>query len=151
MPTLSEIKLEQQMLISNGEIIMGEPCAPFPLTNTSKVETYQLIIQGRKVSLLQLCQQMLKYYEKFMHLFSDGDIDSMSEEQVHPFLPKKHIKANFSLPLQELKSVIAESQRTRHLVMWHDHATILGKGFFSSLYTLFTMRLFFSMKKNMKI
>ena len=31
---LSEIKLEQQILISNGEIIMGEPCAPFPLTQT---------------------------------------------------------------------------------------------------------------------
>ena len=139
------------MLISNGEIIMG--CAPFPLTRTrvlasGKVETYKLIIQGRKVSLLQLHQQMLKYHEKFMHLYSDSNIDSMSEEQVHSFLQKKHIKAKFSLPLQELKSVIAESQRTQHLVMWHDHATILGKGFFLiTLHALYDEAVFLNEKE----
>ena len=35
MPTVNEIKQEQQKLISDGEIIIGELCTPFPHTNTS--------------------------------------------------------------------------------------------------------------------
>ena len=39
---------------------------------------------------------------------------------------------------QEMREKIAKSERTRHIAMWHDHSTILGRG-----YVLVTIKLLY--------
>ena len=33
------------------------------------------------------------------------------------------------MDLARLQNLLSQTQRTRHLVLWHDHATVLGSGY----------------------
>ena len=61
-----------------------------------------------------------------MHLLSDQQIEEMSEDEIKQVLCNHKIEAADKLALRNL---LAKSQQTWTLAIWHNHATILGTGY----------------------
>ena len=86
----------------------------------------RVTIEGRKFPLLSLRQQMLKDQEQYMRLQPDEQIQELPEEE---------LRANTLVPVSstasksELNKSCTQSQRNRTLMIWHDHASILGVGY----------------------
>lgn len=95
------------------------------------VETQVITAYGRKVPLLEIRRQMLTHHEKYMHLLSDADIKQLSEDDniIKVQLTKCGVSIEASMNLESLQDALSQIQRTRHLVIWHDHATVLGSGY----------------------
>ncbi len=80
-------------MIDAGELNLGEPCAPYILNKSSVNEEGQIVtdtteVYGRKIELVEIRKSLLKRHEKYMHLQSDEEIDSMSSDAVKETLEK---------------------------------------------------------------
>ena len=65
-----------------------------------------------------------------MHLLTDEYLEQLSEETKQIFHDYRiEIKGDDNLSLSDLQMLLAKSQWTRTLAIWHDHATILGTGY----------------------
>ena len=134
LPSIDTIKNERDKMIANGQLQIGEPCAPFTLmkyktTQTGTVVKKQLTVEGRKIPLLEIRSRLLREQEQYMHLNSDAEIQAMTAEEIYKKLLTYGVTAEASLTLTDLQSLLASHQRTRTLAVWHDHASILGTGF----------------------
>ena len=89
-------------------------------------------IEGRKIPLLKIRQQMLEDQKKYMRLLTDNEINEISkltEDEIKERLQNKNVQVSSNISPVDLRKQLAQSQRTRSLVVWHDHAIILGTGF----------------------
>ena len=64
-----------------------------------------------------------------MRLQSDDQLDSMSQADAIEILKRFHEAVDDSENIMHIRHRIKDLQRRRHLVMWHDHGTILGQGY----------------------
>ena len=117
-------------MIADGRLKIGEPCTPYTMTpfKTSpggRLFEQAITISGRKFSLFDIQAQML-VHQQYMHLYSDDQIQAMSADEIKHFLHCRGIHTDDELMLSDLQNQLAKSQRTQTLVLWHDHATILG-------------------------
>ena len=64
-----------------------------------------------------------------MKLWSDDVIESMNRDKLIHTLEKAHEPLVGTESLPELQTKLKRTQRTRHLAFWHDHASILCKGY----------------------
>ena len=109
---------------------------PYNLTKSSVNEEGQIVtdtteVYGRKISLVEIRKSLLKRHEKNMLLQSDEVIDSMSFDGV------KETLSELKQDITDHHSVLKELQRSRKLVLWHDHSTILKSGYIlMSIHTL---------------
>ena len=134
LPSVKFIQDERDKMINDGTLSIGEPCAPFNVTRYrttpgGTIETQEITVYGRKVPLLELREQMLKHHEKYMRLLTDYEINRLSKEDVKTQFKKQAVRFDDSLDLADLQNKLAQTQQTRHLVLWHDHATVLGSGY----------------------
>ena len=140
MPTEASLKKDIQNLIDTGELNLGEPCAPYILTKSSVNEEGQIVtdtteVYGRKISLVEIRKSLLKRHEKYMRLQSDEEIDSMSSDGIKETL--KNL-GELKQDITDHHSVLKELQRSRKLVLWHDHSTILKAGYIlMTIHTLY--------------
>ena len=77
-----------------GVIQLGEPVAPYTLqrfkvSNTGELVTYSVVIEGRKTPLIDIRNNMLQQ-EQYMHLLTDSEIASMTEDDMRALLKKPH-------------------------------------------------------------
>ena len=120
----------QRGAVFSGELSIGEPCAPFCLTKSiitkdgnAKFRSVQIC--GRKIPLNDLRTTLLKRQEKYMHLYTDEQIHTMSEQDILAFMTMVHYQPTPNSSRDELQQAIKMLQRKRTLAMWHDHSTIL--------------------------
>lgn len=64
-----------------------------------------------------------------MRLHSDSELFSMNKEQLLECYKDWNIQLPEETSLENLQQNLAECERTRTLAVWHDHATIAGKGY----------------------
>ena len=64
-----------------------------------------------------------------MRLLSDADIRQLPEDDIITQLCEHGVNIEANTNLARLQNVLSQTQRTRHLVLWHDHATVLGSGY----------------------
>ena len=131
-PTTQHIKESWVKMVLSGEIHLGEACSPQKLTKyltvNGKVEILEVCIEGRKIPILDIRQCLLKKQEKYMHLFSDEIIESMDYDTLHAIVIQ-HKPVERDITIDDLRQLLCSLQRKRLLVLWHDHATILGHGY----------------------
>ena len=134
LPTVKSIQQERDEIINNGTLSIGEPCAPFNVTcyrtaPGGTVESQVITVYGRKVPLLEIRKQMFTHHKKYMRLLSDAGIRQLSEDDIKTQLTKYGVNFEANMDLARLQNLLSQTQRTRHLVLWHDHATVLGSGY----------------------
>ena len=76
-------------------------------------------------------QRLLKKQEEFMHLKTDQELANMGDDDLLTILRASDYpvrERGGDLSHNEMLTIIANQQRQRSLVVWHDHATILNNG-----------------------
>ena len=133
LPSVSKIRAQRDTLVKSGEIQLGQPCVPFTLTRwvvrNGEVEQQAIEVSGRKISLLSLREKLLNSHEEFMHLETDNEIQAKSRADVVHELQQVHEPTETSQSTDELRERLKSIQRSRSLLLWHDHATLLGSGY----------------------
>ena len=137
-PSLSALKKQVNALIEDGTLDLGQPCAPstvytFKLVD-GKLEEVHSEVYGRRFDMLKVRQELLRSHEKLMRLNSDEELDAMTKDDLMSLIPECEIQPNMSI--DDMKAKIRCLQRTRHLAVWHDHSSVLSRG-----YMLFTIKI----------
>lgn len=130
MPTTSSIRESIAELFDSGKLRLGEPCAPFSLlkciVKDGQINKQTTVVHGRKVPLLELQEKLLLKHEPYMRLLADSQIDQMTSEAIKSILKNTPVS---DVNILELRDTFKAFQKARSLVLWHDHSTILGKGY----------------------
>ena len=104
-------------MIQSGLLSIGEPCSPYTVTKfVSKgglitKETFE--VSGRKISMHELRQKVLKKQEEFMRLHTDQDLAQMGSDELLAILrasdyPVRDREGAFSR--DEMQKIIANQQ-----------------------------------------
>lgn len=91
-------------------------------------KTKQETVYGHKIPL-KLREKLLQKYRAYMRLHSDSELFSMNKEQLLECYKDWNIQLPEETSLENLQQNLAECERTRTLAVWHNHATIAGKGY----------------------
>ena len=117
--------------METGEIVLGQPCVPYNMvrfsTKDGKLHKTQVSVVGRKFPLLEIRKKLLTKHEQYMRLATDADIQSMSLSDISLYFNQINHQSR-ATTLLDLQGEVNNLQRTRSIVMWHDHGTILGLG-----------------------
>ena len=144
MPTIATLKQDINQLLVSGKLTIGEPCSPYTVIRSSvhdgELLSMQAQVYGRKIPLLDLRKVLLKRQEKFMRLKTDEEIDSLSIEEVNVTLQSL---GELAPVMSNRYALLKQLQRSRTLVLWHDHSTILGSGYLlMTIHTLYDPAVF---------
>ena len=116
-------------MVNSGELSLGRPCVPYTITKfTAKdggVERMEVIITGRKFPLLEIRKQLLAKHEKYMRLNTNTEIESMSFNDLRALSSLYRHSVPPETDISDLRHVTMHLQRSRSLVLWHDHGTVL--------------------------
>jgi len=133
LPTVDKIKELKDTLVASGEILLGQPCAPYTLTRCfikdGKLQQEEVVVYGRKIPLLSVRQKLLISQEKFMRLETNEQLQQKSRHEIITQLDKSYEHFDPTLPIEQLRELLKYLQRKRHLLLWHDHATLAGCGY----------------------
>lgn len=131
-PTPASLQEEWQKMVQSGELSLGRPCVPYTMTKYSAMngglERVELTIVGRKFPLLEIRKKLLAKHEKYMRLNTDTEIDSMSHSDLQSLSSLYHHSVSPESDIHDLRSTTKLFQRSRSLVLWHDHGTVLHLG-----------------------
>ncbi len=132
-PTLSVIKKQRNALIADGTLLLGQPCAPHSLTwwtiENGKLQEKVVQVYGRKIPLLLLRERLLRQHEQFMRLRSDEQLQQSTREELLKMLNDVHEKIDPTVSTERLREKVRGFQRSRNLLLWHDHGTVVGCGY----------------------
>ena len=159
--TNEEMKENLRKKIEDGTYNIGDMIVPQKyqraVLNGDKIEKEIVEISGRKINILDVRKTILKQNEKFMRIFTDEQYEKMSSAELMNVFSRINEFSQYDTKMLKKEIVIKLKflQRTRHLMCWHDGATLAGYGYilitFSELYNLaFTtvmMNLLLSLKK----
>ena len=85
-----------------------------------------------------------------MHLYTDAQIDTMKVDELKEAV-QIHNLTHPDTDIEQLKTVLRTTQRTRYLTFWHDHATMLGRGYIMmTVHTIFDPAVFDSTREDDK-
>ena len=126
------IKKEWMKMIETGELSLGLPCVSYKLVRYTpkdgQLEKHEVTVTGRKFPLTEIRRKLLAKHERYMRLQTDEEIEAMTITSLHTFLRQVHHPFDSSATADELRNIVRKLQRTRTLVLWHDHGTILKLG-----------------------
>ena len=114
-------------MIASGKLTLGEPCAPYTLTHihaiNGEIMRTSSVVHGQKFCYLKwdrnFCRSR-KLLIKFMHLLSDREVNSMSEQALR-LLVHNLSEEDASMTTEELKKRGKCCQRSQTIAIWHDH------------------------------
>ena len=124
---------------------MGVPCAPFSLThyviNNGQLEQ-KIVVTDRNFPLTDLRKRLLESHEKYMHLSTDEQINTLPADELRAIMTQMH--EDTSDTDKKLRERLQVLQRTRTLAIWHDHATLLGLGVMITVHVVFDAAVFYT-------
>ena len=117
--------------ISSGEYSKGEEITPLTFRKISLSETGEsiytdIIVKGRKDTLLYIRKQMYEKHKLFLRKFSDIDYETFSREKII-FELKRINEYKHDIKDHETEVLLHRLKmfhHTRHLMMWHDGSTV---------------------------
>lgn len=140
--TVERIKEDWQKMIESGELTLGEPCYPHTIkkyrVKDGEIQATETVVYGRKIPLLQIRKKLLEKHKSIMHLHTDEELSSLQKTELLDAFSSRNIELPQDLSEHNLRTKLKEFERTRTLGIWHDHSSILGKG-----YILLTVKIFF--------
>lgn len=130
----SLIRKEIQEKIDSGHFNLGVPVleteyTKLVITSEGKIEKHPCKLTARKYP--EVRQKCLLKNEKYMCLRSDEEYDVLGAEDVKKrLISLNEMKACEVGYPDELRQHLKEVERTRHWLIWHDHARVASNGLF---------------------
>ena len=126
-----KVKKDINSYIDSGQLNIGEPCAPYSIFTykwmNSELVKEEKIVYGRKLSLDYLRKKLLNKHESYMRLKTDEEIEQMSPSDLSNFVSK--FQSVLDTDDDSLKKRLRELQRSRSILFWHDHSSVMSRGY----------------------
>ncbi len=134
LPLPQVISTEKNEMVASGRLSLGEPCSPYTVkrsvvTSDGEVETQEVNIIGRKLSLLEIRKKLIEKQQPYMRLMTNEQIELLNRSELTDLMNRAHHPVSDTASIGELQLQLARLQRTRTLAFWHDHSTILQQGY----------------------
>ena len=130
-PAHRTVEEDWKRMIELGELTLGEPCYPQTLCKYTikggELQYSETIVYGRKIPLIEVERKLLKKHECLTH--SDEEIACFTKSHLLELYKQHHIQLLSNLSEETLQSTLKQYDRTRSIALWHDHSTILGRGY----------------------
>lgn len=127
--TVEGVKEDWKRMIKLGELTLGEPCYPQTLCKYTikggELQHSETVVYGRKIPLIEVRRK----HECLMHLHSDEEIACFTKSHLLELYNQHHIQLPSNLYEETLQTTLKQYERTRSIGIWHDHSTILGRGY----------------------
>lgn len=131
-PSIAKVKKEWSKMVEDGEIDLRVSCVPHQIisysTKKGKLEKREVTVYGQMFPLVALRQKLLDQHLPYMRLQTDGDIEKLSEEEIKSLTVTYNLQISPEDSISDLRSTLKRVERSRSLVLWHDHGTILELG-----------------------
>ena len=112
---------------------LGEPCAPHTLTKYAvvcgEIQKSELEVYGRKIPLIHIQRKLLQKHEALMQLHTDTELDGMCRSELVSILNRAKVVFDANAEDHHLRELLQKLERTRTFAIWHNHSTLLGKGY----------------------
>ena len=112
---------------------LGEPCYPQTLhkytIKNGELQQSEAVVYGRKICVLEIREKLLHKHESIMHLQNDEEIAGLTKNCLLELYKKLNIHLPDDFSEENLRDTLKQYERTRNIAIWHDHSTILGKGY----------------------
>ena len=130
--TNDSLKQTIKAKIMNGEICIGEMIVPktynkFVLTKNNEIEVEEFVLHGRKIPLEEIRKRTLQKQCEYIRKNNDSHYENMTRHDVVTRLTELNELQN-SQDLATMKETLKSIERTRHLMIWHDHSTVANHG-----------------------
>ena len=135
--TNAQIRKEIREKVQSGEFILGELIVPrrFKKTVIDKLGNLteaEMTVYGRKIPLLTLRKTILQEQEKLglIRLRSDEEYEYMTDAYLKARLLDIHeYSAAMTMTSEQQRDYLKKIERTRHILTWGDHSSILNHGY----------------------
>ena len=131
--TAEGVKEDWKQMIASGELTLAEPCHHQTITKykvkNGELERSETTVYGRKIPLTEVREKLLRKHERVMHLHTDNEFEAVQKEQILEIYKQRNIELPNELSEEVLCNALRKYERTRTIAVWHDHATILGRGY----------------------
>ena len=124
--------------ITNGEYLLGEIISPkcykkLSLNPDGTLKEEYFWVSGRKIPLLDIRKRLLEQHERegLVRDHSDEHYEGMTNEEIKNRLRELgefEEKSGCEITRQELVKLLKHWERTRHLMIWSDHSSIMNHG-----------------------
>ena len=128
--TIEKIKVDTEDMLRSGELTLGEPCAPCKIALIDgRVQKSEHEVHGRKIPLVYIRQKLLQKHEMYMRLHTDAEVENMSRQDLTSVLNLAQVVYDANADDNTLRELLRQFERMRTIGIWHDHSTLLGKGY----------------------
>jgi len=130
--TNDSLKSKIKAKIMNGEICIGEIIVPktyakLVLTKNNEIQKVEFVVQGRKIPLDEIRKRTLQGQNKFTRQHPDCYYNDMSRIDIVKRLTDLN-EFDDGDGLDKMREKLKTLERTRHLMIWHDHSTVANHG-----------------------
>ena len=120
-------------MIASGRFTLGEECAPYSITRfrivNGQLTPHDVTVYARKVPLKEIRERLLHKHSQYMRLTPTCILNTMTTEELTEQLKPLQYTTCSTMTREQLSQLLVCCERTRSLVLWHDHATILKTGY----------------------
>ena len=130
--TNDSLKNTLKAKILNGDIHVGEMIVPkkyskLVLSKDNEIQAEEFVVQGRKIPLDEIRKYTLERQKEFVHQNPDSHYQNMTRLDAVQRLTDLN-EFDDSEGLTTMKEKLKSLERTRHLMIWHDHSTVANHG-----------------------
>jgi hypothetical protein len=97
------------------------------LNKNNEIQAVEFTVQGRKIPLDEIRKFTLERQKEYVHKNSNSHYENMTRLDVVKRLTELN-EFDDSEGLTTMKEKLKYLERTRHLMIWHDHSTVANHG-----------------------
>jgi len=97
------------------------------LNKNNEVEAVEFVVEGRKIPLDEIRKVTLERSKDFVRQHPDEFYDEMSRLDVVSRLTQLN-EFDDTEGLTKMRNKLKALERTRHMIIWHDHSTVANHG-----------------------
>ncbi len=131
--TVVGIKEDWGKMLEAGELTLGQPCFPQQLkkyaVKDGELQQHETTVYGRKIPLEEVRKKLLNKHNSLMHLHTDEEIAKIQKPELLEIHNQYKIKLPSDLSDESPRANLKCCERTRTIGIWHDHSSILGRGY----------------------
>jgi hypothetical protein len=105
------------------------------LTKDLEIKKVEFFTQGRKTTLTEVREKMLKKQSKYLRATTDTQYDDMTRYEIIDRLKELNEVTGIGDEDEQMMQKLKSLERTRHLFVWLDNSTVANSGYLVCIVT----------------